>query len=319
MTDTDRPRVWGIHATEEPRLLIERNCIALGWERIGDLSKMPREREAFKAEYARLRESFKESKQAVANVAGQLLRFAWEAKAGDYVVYPMPGKADVYVGRITGEYRCEPSAVIYNQQRDVEWLGHWERFTFTPGAQSAMGVLMTFWEMTHYASEFLKRVGVFVAGESLTHEQVVFNHLYSHLSGHDFEAFVAELFRLYEYDTIETPRSGDHGIDIIATRHGGLFAQKVKVQVKRLNAGVAEATVQQLRGCLNEGELGVIVAYSGLQRAAQDFAERHGIAVVDGERLLALAIQHEKELAVKFPQVFRRDADDDRPDEEDGE
>lgn len=303
MTDNDRPRVWGIHATEEPRLLIERNCIALGWEEIGDLAAMPRDRAEFKAEYSRLRASRGESKQAVANVAGQLLRFAWEAQPGDIVVYPVPGKPDVYIGRIAGPYRHAPEAVIYNQQRDVEWLGHWERFTFTPGAQSALGVLMTFWEIRDFANEFLQRIGIGVI-EVIDKPARILNRLYSHLSGDQFEGFVTELFGLYGYDAAKTGKSGDHGVDIIAIRKGGLFRQVVKVQVKRHNSGVPEATVQQLRGCLDEGELGVIVAYSGLQKPAQEFASRHGIAVIDGPRLRDLAIEHEDRLAEKFPQVF---------------
>jgi restriction system protein len=81
--------LWGIHAGktgDADRLFLTQNVIALGWADVGDLSKLPADREAFKA---RLKECYPDRKEGYFPVAGgQLFRFVREVKIGDYVVYP---------------------------------------------------------------------------------------------------------------------------------------------------------------------------------------------------------------------------------------
>ena len=43
-------RVWGIH-THNDNLFLKENIIAIGWNEIGDLSKISPDREAFKKKY----------------------------------------------------------------------------------------------------------------------------------------------------------------------------------------------------------------------------------------------------------------------------
>ena len=44
-------RVWGIH-TQNDKLFLDGNIIAIGWDELGDLSLIPNDRESFKEEYA---------------------------------------------------------------------------------------------------------------------------------------------------------------------------------------------------------------------------------------------------------------------------
>jgi len=297
-------RVWGIHATGEPDLLIERNCIALGGRFKENLENMPRERNAFKSEYVRQCKERHETPRSIAQTVGQLLRFVWEAKKEDYVVYPMPKQDVIWIGRITGNYRYEPSAVSYKQQRDVKWLGHWKRHDFTPGAQSALCAHSTFWQVKKFAEEFLACAKIDVSRTVIPHEQRVYENVYAQLDGHQFAMFVADLFREHGYTVEVRPRSGDHGVDLVATKKDALLKDVAKIQVKRYKRGAPEDVVQQLRGALCEGEVGVIVAYGGLQSAAQIFAKEHAIQVIDGKRIQDLAMQHESALSKRWPQVF---------------
>ncbi len=307
MTGKDRqPCVWGIHAKHEPYLLIERKCIALGWEEIGDLSKMPRERTAFKAAYAKLRKDYGETRQAIANAAGQILRFAWEARIGDYVVYPMPGTRDVHIGRIVGNYRYEPSASIYRQQRRVRWIVKMSRSDVRPDARNSLSCLSTFWKMDGEKAGFFRGVaeGEIDKEPKRSGAELVRHSIYEKLDGVEFENLVADLLRLYGFTVELTGRTGDGGVDIIARRTCDLFTQTAKIQAKCRNTAMGADVLRQLRGALNDGEMGVVFSYSGLTDAARKFAREHFITEVDGDRIAALVWQHRAKLAKRWPQLF---------------
>lgn len=319
MNKTDRPtasanvRVWGLHSTKYPRLPVKNDCIAIGWENLGDLSKLPRNREAFKKIYAEVYKDRNPSAGHVANNATQLLSFAWEAKVGDYVAYPVANSKEVYVGRITGEYRfdadCEEQ---YRNVRSVEWKGPFQRDDFMPATQSALGCCMTFWkiakgEMTAVIRDLLAHGGYCgLTPDKKTHDEWVYENLYTQLTGEDFEGFVADLFRLYGYDVEMTAKSGDHGIDIVATRTDALFTQTAFVQVKRRKEAVGEDRISSLCGAIASklGSRGVFVSYGGFQNAALSAAAEKGVALIDGRRICTLALWNEERLSAKWPQVF---------------
>ena len=62
------------------------------------------------------------------------------------------------------------------------------------------------------------------------------------MSGEEFEQFVAALLRRNGFTSIQmTPRTGDHGIDILAIRNGTHFA----VQCKRYSKKVGNKAIQE--------------------------------------------------------------------------
>ncbi len=105
MKDTE-PVLWGIHAvrtSDADSLFLKKQCVAVGWARIGDLSALKPDRNAFKA---RVAEIYPEKKPgAIPNNAGQLFRFVHEMKPGDIVVYPSKRERQVHLGRIEGGTR----------------------------------------------------------------------------------------------------------------------------------------------------------------------------------------------------------------------
>ena len=46
----EETKVWGIHTLDD-NLFLKENVIAIGWNEIGDLSKIAPDREAFKKKY----------------------------------------------------------------------------------------------------------------------------------------------------------------------------------------------------------------------------------------------------------------------------
>jgi restriction system protein len=115
-------QMWGIHGGrtgDANTLFLQENCIALGWHKVGDLSKLGANREAFKAEVA---SKFPEKKAGAIPVdAGQLFRFVHEAKIGDIIIYPSKANRHIYIGRIKGNYSYETKGEVkYPHRRRVE-------------------------------------------------------------------------------------------------------------------------------------------------------------------------------------------------------
>lgn len=91
--------VWGLHAgkTEDiDGVFLSKSFVALGWPKVGDLSSLPNDREAFKAKLATVYPEKKPSSIAVS--AGQLFRFIFEAKAEDILAYPTKDR-QIHIGK----------------------------------------------------------------------------------------------------------------------------------------------------------------------------------------------------------------------------
>ena len=110
---------------------------------VGDLSKLPANREAFKK---RVSETFPDMKQGAVPVnAGQLYRFAHEAKIGDVVIYPSKRDRHIHIGRIEGNYEYEPKdEPHYPNHRKTKWLKSLPRTHFSQGALHEIGSAMSF-------------------------------------------------------------------------------------------------------------------------------------------------------------------------------
>jgi len=91
--------LWGIHAGrtgDAERLFLKENRIGIGWDKVGDLSKLGPTREAFKEAVA---QAYPQKKPgAIPNNAGQLFRFARDMAVGDYVAYPSRTDRSIHIG-----------------------------------------------------------------------------------------------------------------------------------------------------------------------------------------------------------------------------
>jgi restriction system protein len=155
MTKSLETNIWGIHAGktgDADELFLKRNCVGLGWTRIGDLSKLDPDREAFKSLVA---EKYPEKPSAVPVNAGQLFRFVHEMKRGDFIAYPSKRDRHVHLGRVEGDYRFDPKTEPgYPHVRAVKWLRDVPRTKFSQGALYEIGSAMSFFLLKNYADEF---------------------------------------------------------------------------------------------------------------------------------------------------------------------
>ncbi|MDY6826607.1 MAG: hypothetical protein SVV67_05450 [Bacillota bacterium] len=138
--------LWGIHAGktgDADYLFLRHNVVALGWNKIGDLSIISSDRESFKQSILQAYPNKKP--MAVANNAGQLYRFVHEMKTGDLIVYPAKRERMIHIGKVTGDYRYDNSKLAnYPHHRPISWLKKVPRTTFSQGALYEIGSAMSF-------------------------------------------------------------------------------------------------------------------------------------------------------------------------------
>jgi len=108
----------------------------------------------------------------------------------------------------------------------------------------------------------------------------------------DFEAYVAYLLEETGYRVEQTGGSGDHGIDLLASRDGETYV----VQCKRYERTIGPGTVREMIGAMTNAGLhqGFLVTTSGFTTGARQEARRapYKLDLVDGTRLVRWARAH---------------------------
>ena len=282
MADTEK-RIWGIH-TKDEALFLKDNKIAIGWKEIGNLRDIPANRDGFKAEYIK---AFPDAKKgSIPTGVGMLYRFCYETQIGDYIVYPSKSDRMINIGEVTGDYTYVPDAREYVQQRDVKWLKHIPRTSFSQGALYEIGSAMTFFAVKNYADEFLAALDKgFKKTSAATDEDdtvgataddiiestkdFILKELSRNLKGYALEEFVANLLRAMGYRATISPQGGDSGIDITAYKDE--LPPRILVQVKSQDSDIKETTIQSLKGAMREGDYGLFVTLSNYTKNAQKY------------------------------------------------
>lgn len=306
--------VWGIH-TQDDGLFLNKNVIALGWDKFGDLSKIEDTREAFKAHYI---ECYPDAKPgAVPTSSGMLFRFINEAKIGDYVVFPSKVDRKINIGVIEDDYYFVEKEK-YCQRRKVKWLKHIPRTYFSQGALYEIGSAMSFFSVKNYADEFLKTLDKGYkktdSGEDdtigTTAEEIVestkdfiLKELSKHLKGYDLEGFMANLLQTMGYRTSVSQKGGDSGIDIIAYKDE--LPPRILVQVKSGDDDIKETTIQSLKGAMREGDYGLFVTLANYTKNAKTYLDSTPIIRgINGTELVELILKYYESLDEKYQDMI---------------
>ncbi len=311
MKDTESV-LWGIHAGrngDADTLFLKKNLIAVGWAKMGDLSALKPDREAFKA---RVAEVFPEKKPgAIPNNAGQLFRFVHEIKPGDIVVYPSKRDRMVHLGRVEGGYVYNPKTEPgYPNCRAVKWLKEVPRTQFSQGALYEIGSALSLFLVRNFADEFRAALegktipptpvaqdeSVAAVAEDIeeTTRDFVLKRLAQELKGHPFAEFVGHLLSTMGYRTRVSPEGPDGGIDIVAHKDElGFEPPIIKVQVKSTEGSIGDPIVSALYGKVGTGEFGLLVTLGTFTAQAANFAKsKSNLRLIDGDELVKLVFQH---------------------------
>lgn len=129
-------------------------------------------------------------------------------------------------------------------------------------------------------------------------QQQNLRELLHNLPPYQFEHLIRDLLEAMGYEDVQVTRqSGDRGVDVIATVQFGITTITEVVQVKRQRTSVARPVLDQLRGALplHKAIRGTIVTLSTFTQGCKEVALYPGaapITLIDGDRLMALLIQH---------------------------
>ncbi len=315
MADAEK-RIWGIH-TQDESLFLKDSEIGIGWKDIGDLRSISATREDFKTKFLQIYPDAK--KGSVPTSVGMLYRFCYEAQIGDYVVYPSKSDRMINIGEIAGDYTYAADAHEYVQQRNVKWLKHIPRTSFSQGALYEIGSAMSFFVVKNYADEFLsaldkgfkKTSGMNDDDDTVgaTAEDIIENtkdfilkELSRNLKGFALEKFVADLLRTMGYRTTISPQGGDSGIDITAYKDE--LPPRILVQVKSQDSDIKETTIQSLKGAMREGDYGLFVTLSNYTKNAQKYLDNTPIIRgINGTELVDLVLKYYDDLDDKFKKM----------------
>lgn len=318
------PVLWGIHAgrtADAHGLFMNEGFVALGWDRMGDLSALHPSRDTYKQQVAEVYPDAKPG--AIPNWAGQLYRFANVMSIGDIVVYPSKPDKSVNIGVVTGDYNYVSSPETdYGHRRSVDWKRTVQRIAFSQGALYEIGSALSLFQVKNYSDEFLAALSGFdpdsvsvgsdatvaLVGEEIlaTTETFVIKQLTKELKGVPFEHFTADLFAALGYRTRVTQASGDKGVDVIAHRDElGIEPPIIKIQVKSSSGSVDDPEVSQLFGKVADGEFGVLVTLGSFSKPARDFADsKSNLRLIDGEEVVRLVLDNYESLDPKYKAII---------------
>lgn len=299
-------------------LFLNQNIIAIGWDAIGDLSRIEPTREAYKNEYIRAYPNAK--KGSVATGAGMLYRFSCEMQKGDYVVFPSKIDRKINIGIVESDYFHDDAAAMYPNQRKVKWLRHLPRTAFSQGALYEVGSALSFFQVKNYSDEFLKALDRNFTGNNLesepdetvarTAEEIIestkdfiLKELSKRLKGYALEEFIADLLQAMGYRTTLSPHGGDNGVDITAYKDE--LPPRIVVQVKSQDGDIKETTIQSLKGAMREGDYGVFITLSDYTKNAQKYLDNTPIIRgINGTELVDLILKYYDKLSEQYKRII---------------
>lgn len=306
-------RFWMVRAGEGGRLVSEfdsANCVAIGWQEMGDLSRFKSLGE-LKSEVTRVYPGDHPSKAA--NAAAMLWKFKEEMSVGDDVVTYNPIQREYLVGKIKGDYRYNDSVLSdYNQIRDVEWSGKVSRDHLTAAAKNTLGSVLTLFEPGIEVLEQLRKAlggqpidpslpEVETDGATLKEDQIAKAHEFVKdrilkLSPDDMEQLIACVLEAMGYKARVSPTGPDRGRDVIASPDGlGLQQPRIIAEVKhRPRESMGASQIRSFLGALRSSDCGLYVSTGGFTKEAMYEAERASVplTLVDLDNLASLVVDN---------------------------
>lgn len=315
------PTIWGIHMGVQHELRpIDEGYVVLGWHEMGDLTKLPRSREAFKEAVARAYPTAKPG--AVPVWAGTLYRFVHEMKNGDVVVFPSKPNRMVNVGIVDGPYRYETSGNSdFPNRRSVRWSKSIPRGELSQSLLNEIGSAVSLFQVktnseeiiaalagATYASEASEDLVVEAAADQVevSADDFIVKRLKTEMSSEQFEHFSAHLLECMGYYARVTQYVRDGGIDVIAHKDElGFVPPIVKVQCKQTFSTIGDPEVSKLYGKVNPHEFGLFITlgtYSTDARSTE--RNKSNLRLIDGGQLADLVKKHYDRLLPRYQMLI---------------
>jgi restriction system protein len=310
--------MFGIRAgssSEADQLFLEQNKIALGFPELGDLNKLPADREGFRERFAQIHPD--DSPARVRALYGQPYRFVHELQTGDYVVYISKVDSNIHIGEVKSPYVYAPQVdESFPHQREVEWLAKAPRTRLSAAARREIGSIIAFFKIQYYTNEYLEilrgqrpqepseqQAVAYDADEiEIETETFIISTLASKLKGYPFQEFVANLLEAIGYTVNLRGKGADRGIDITAHNDEFGFSEGViKVQVKSTESDVGDPEIARLAGKMAANEYGLFVSLGGFTKQARMYEDsRPNLVLIGGKELVTLILKYYDKLDPQY-------------------
>lgn len=289
-------RLWSMY-TADSSFFLNENVIAVDRRGLGDLSRFPADREAFRVQY----ESIRRWNEGFGKTVEQnlLYNFAFEMRVGDYVLLRTAHDLPVELGQVTGEYQYRGDGDGYPHRRTVQWLKCMQPEDISTGAlrEISYSSASPLFLVRHYDGEFLAALGVCqpIPNEpspvvERTVDTGLREYVLKELDGlpvyRGCKEFVAGLLQAMGYRV--TMLSRNDGVDMVA--HRDELMPRVLVRVKKADVEISD--VNMLQAALNRGEHGILISLSEFAPSVSQAIAATGLRGVDGAELTQLTLKY---------------------------
>ncbi|MCI0331906.1 MAG: restriction endonuclease [Planctomycetes bacterium] len=233
--------------------------------------------------------------QRIVQNSGQFNIFANKMSAGDVVLMPRRGQGVVQVGRITSDYRFDPSgADAFRHYRTVEWSPNAvPRSNFDSELLHKLNAATTFCgikgdDVEHCVANAIEGTAgttlispkqsetgdgdIVPPEETFDWEQQARDEIHKliqrRFKGHDLETLIDAILRAQGYGTHRSPIGADKGVDILAARGPlGFENPRLAVQIKSETTQIGRQVLDQLIGAMQNcsADYGLLVSWSGFK------------------------------------------------------
>jgi restriction system protein len=331
-------QIWGIHNDTLTHELVDDGFVSVGWDEIGDLSRVHQGRDGIKKALSVKHPDAKP--RSIAGQAGVLYRFAHEIAIGDIVVAPYKPDSTINIGIVDSAYYYDTDAPTHRHRRRVQWVKTGlPRAVFTQSALYELGSILTLFKITRHATEVMAvmhsrtddadaiadTVDALPSATSSDDDaddqepeqprasrierhtrDFILDALSSRISPREFEELSADLLRVIGYQARVTQYSQDGGVDVIAHKDPlGIEPPLIKAQCKQRVSTVGSPEVNQLIGTQGTGELCLFFTLGTYSRDALAIErQRTGLRLLSGEDLVTLIVDNYDRLPERWRRVI---------------
>jgi restriction system protein len=278
---------------EREQYAVEHGLAVIGWNELDfDLSALKTKDDLKKA----LEERHpSETKNAIANHAGQIWAFVKRIETGDMVVLPLKMQSAIAVGKVVGAYayRTDLGEDIHHT-RPVQWTTTLPRTAFDQDLLYSFGAFMTVCQITRHNAE--ERVRALISGKpikktdeiidieeqaSIDLEQAARDQILTFIGrkfqGHELARLVEAVLKAENFVTRRSDPGPDGGVDILAGKGPfGFDHPTICVQVKSSDSPLDVEALRTLQGATQtfRADQGLLVSWGGFNRKVLEEARR---------------------------------------------
>lgn len=307
--DCDMPNLYCIRAEfgKYTDCFLKGGYVAIGWLLDDNLSSI-QSKDEIKQLYINAYPEDK-SNYVIGQQVGQIGRFLFDLKIGDYVITPDINPEKICWGIIeNGDYynkldnKCQ-----YPHRKKVKWNKESiQRNRFSVPFQNSIRSSLTIFSIED-KNDFFQVIGkneLVEEKEARIHQttnEVILNKILE-LDAVEFEHLVTNLLTVLGFEARHTGKVGDGGVDATGELDiYGIAKIQLYVQVKRYKCGsrINKKDVKALRQNIPTGSQGAFITTADFQKEALDIAIEPGyprIGTINGDQLVDILVEKWDEL-----------------------